>query len=197
MHQHLPSPAARWHLSRLTPGALPRKVTRPVSVLVLIAWVATMAVLVHRSYLQASVNLATDLSRYGAAAQWHGVYYRGAKIGFTVRQAAPLDSGDGGYRFEEDGQLEMTRLGATTRRAFGPRWRWTTRSPCAHSSSRLTPAPVRSRSRAGSKDRSKDTSQARHSARAATRSTERLRAPPREPRPSWGRPPTRGALSSN
>ena len=114
MHQHMPSPAARWHLSRLIPRALPRKVTRPVSVLVLIAWVATMAVLVNRSYLQASVNLATDLSRYGASAQWHGVYYRGAKIGFTVRQAVPLDGGDGGYRFEEDGQLEMTLLGATT-----------------------------------------------------------------------------------
>jgi hypothetical protein len=85
-------------------------VTRPVSVLVLIAWVATMAALVNRSYLQASVNLATDLSRYGSTAQWHGVYYRGAKIGFTVRQVVPTDVG---FRLEEDGQLEMTLLGAT------------------------------------------------------------------------------------
>ena len=47
---------------RLRLRPLSRAVTRPVSVLVLIAWVATMAVLVNRSYLQASVNLATDLS---------------------------------------------------------------------------------------------------------------------------------------
>ena len=94
-----------------TPGPLPRRLTRPVSVLVLVAWVATMAVLVNRSYLQASVNLATDLSRYGSTAQWRGVYYRGAKIGFTVRQVLPVETG---FRLEEDGQLEMTLLGATT-----------------------------------------------------------------------------------
>ena len=102
-----PLPARR----RLRLRPLPRAVTRPVSVLVLIAWVATMAVLVNRSYLQASVNLATDLSRYGATAQWRGVYYRGAKIGFTVRQVLPTDDG---FLLEEDGQLEMTLLGATT-----------------------------------------------------------------------------------
>ncbi len=113
MHQHMPPQAARRHLSRLIPGPLSRWVTRPLSVLVLIAWVATMAVLVNRSYLEASVNLATDLSRYGASAQWRGVYYRGAKIGFTVRQVVPLGDGGEGYRFEEDGQLEMTLLGAT------------------------------------------------------------------------------------
>jgi hypothetical protein len=46
-----------------------------------------MALLVNRSYLQASTgNLATDLARYGAAAAWRGVYYRGEKIGFTVRR---------------------------------------------------------------------------------------------------------------
>ena len=101
--------AQRRRLLRLR--ALPRAVTRPVSVLVLIVWVATMAVLVNRSYFQASVNLATDLSRYGSTARWRGVYYRGAKIGFTVRQVLP--NGDG-FRLEEDGQLEMTLLGATT-----------------------------------------------------------------------------------
>ena len=92
-------------------GPLPRGVTGPVSGLVLVAWLVTMVVLVHRSYLQAPVNLATDLARYGTTAQWHGVYYRGAKIGFTVRQVLP--TGDG-FRIEEDGQLEMTLLGATT-----------------------------------------------------------------------------------
>ena len=37
--------------------------------LVLIAWVAAMAALVNRSYLQASsTRLATDLARYGSGA---------------------------------------------------------------------------------------------------------------------------------
>ena len=95
---------------RLRLRPLSRAVTRPVSVLVLVAWVATMAVLVNRSYLQTSFNLATDLSRYGSTAQWRGVYYRGAKIGFTVRQVLPTDDG---FQLEEDGQLEMTLIGAT------------------------------------------------------------------------------------
>jgi len=112
MHQYTPPQAPRRHLSRLIPGPLSSRVARPLSLLVLIAWAATMAVLVNRSYLEASVNLATDLSRYGATAQWRGVYYRGAKIGFTVRQVVPLGDGEG-FRFEEDGQLEMTLLGAT------------------------------------------------------------------------------------
>jgi hypothetical protein len=47
---------------------LSRRVTRPVSFLVLIVWVGVMAVLINRSYLQASPNLATDLARYGTAA---------------------------------------------------------------------------------------------------------------------------------
>ena len=101
--------APRRRLLRLRP--LSRAVTRPVSVLVLFAWVATIAILVNGSYLQASLNLAADLSRYGSAAEWRGVYYRGAKIGFTVRQVLPTDDG---FRLEEDGQLEMTLLGATT-----------------------------------------------------------------------------------
>ena len=90
---------------------LPRAVTTPLSLLVLVAWVGTIAAVVNRSYLQASVNLATDLARYGSDAQWRGVYYRGAKIGFTVRQIVPLDDG---FELQEDGQLEMTLLGATT-----------------------------------------------------------------------------------
>ena len=46
-----------------------------------------MGVLVRQSYFQASAsNLATDLARYGSAARWRGVYYRGEKIGFTVGQ---------------------------------------------------------------------------------------------------------------
>jgi transglutaminase-like putative cysteine protease len=91
---------------------LPRTITRPVSILVLIAWVATMAVLVNRSYLQASsANLATDLARYGSAAVWHGVYYRGEKIGFTVSQILPNADG---FELDEDGRLQMSLLGAAT-----------------------------------------------------------------------------------
>ncbi|HEY3043380.1 MAG TPA: transglutaminase-like domain-containing protein [Vicinamibacterales bacterium] len=91
---------------------LSRSITRPISILVLIAWIATMAALINRSYLQASsANLATDLARYGSAAVWRGVYYRGEKIGFTVSQTLP--KGDG-FELDEDGRLQMSLLGATT-----------------------------------------------------------------------------------
>jgi transglutaminase-like putative cysteine protease len=91
---------------------LPRAVTRPASVVLLIAWLAAMAALVNRSYLQASsTTLATDLARYGSAAVWRGVYYRGEKIGFTVSQTTPNDQG---FTIEEDGRLQMSLLGATT-----------------------------------------------------------------------------------
>jgi hypothetical protein len=91
---------------------LPRSVTRPVSILLLGAWVGVMALLVNRSYLQASpINLATDLARYTSAAVWHGVYYRGEKIGFTVSQTLSTDDG---FELQEDGRLQMSLLGATT-----------------------------------------------------------------------------------
>jgi hypothetical protein len=90
---------------------LPRAVTRPVSFLLLVAWIAVMAVLINRSYLQASTSLATDLARYGSAAVWRGVYYRGEKIGFTVSQTVAQDEG---FLLEEDGRLQMAMLGATT-----------------------------------------------------------------------------------
>src|SRR5262252_2349936 len=90
---------------------LPRSLTQPISILVLVAWAGVMAVLVQRSYLQASSNLATDLARYGSNATWRGVYYRGEKIGFTVSQTVP--KGDG-FELEEDGRLQMSLLGATT-----------------------------------------------------------------------------------
>ena len=71
-----------------------------------------MAALVNRSYLQASsTKLATDLARYGSAAVWRGVYYRGEKIGFSVGQTVPNDEG---FQIEEDGRLQMSLLGATT-----------------------------------------------------------------------------------
>ena len=90
---------------------LPRKLTRPISIAVLAAWVAVMAVLAQRAWVQASTNLATDLARYGSAASWNGVYYRGDKIGFTVSQTVP--KGDG-FEIQEDGRLQMALLGATT-----------------------------------------------------------------------------------
>ena len=95
---------------------LPRRLTRPVSVLFVLAWVASMAVLVNRSYLQASAtNLATDLARYGSNAQWRGVYYRGDKIGFTVSQTVPTADG---FELQEDGRLQMSLLGASTAAAL-------------------------------------------------------------------------------
>jgi transglutaminase-like putative cysteine protease len=91
---------------------LPRRITQPVSIAVLIAWVAVMAIVVNRAYLKASsATLATDLAQYGSAAEWRGVYYRGEKIGFTVSQMVP--KGDG-FELEEDGRLQMSLLGATT-----------------------------------------------------------------------------------
>src|SRR5262249_6280464 len=91
---------------------LPRAVTRTLSGLILTAWAVVMTVVVQRSYLQASAtNLATDLARYGSAAAWRGVYYRGEKIGFTVSQTVP--EGDG-FELQEDGRLQMALLGATT-----------------------------------------------------------------------------------
>src|SRR5450759_1854764 len=89
---------------------LPRAVTRPVSILLMMAWVAVMAILINRSCLQASSSLATDLARYGSGAVWRGVYYRGEKIGFTVSQTVQKDEG---FELEEQGRLQMSLLGAT------------------------------------------------------------------------------------
>lgn len=92
--------------------SLPRSVTRPLSFVVLIAWVACMAALVNRSYVQASPGkLATDLARYGPTAVWRGIYYRGEKIGFTVSQT--IRTADG-FELQEDGRLQMTLLGAAS-----------------------------------------------------------------------------------
>jgi transglutaminase-like putative cysteine protease len=90
---------------------LPPRVTRPLSVLALIAWVACMAILVDRSYLQASTNLATDLARYGPTATWRGVYYRGEKMGFTVSQTIRTDEG---FELQEDARLVMNLFGSTS-----------------------------------------------------------------------------------
>jgi transglutaminase-like putative cysteine protease len=89
---------------------LPRVVTRTLSALIVIAWVAAMAALVVHAYGRStSGTLATDLARYGSGAVWRGVYYRGEKIGFTVSQT--VSTGDG-FELEEDGRLQMSLLGA-------------------------------------------------------------------------------------
>jgi len=89
---------------------VPRRVTRPLSVLVLCAWAGTMAIVVQRSFVEAaSGSLATDLARYGTAAEWRGVYYRNEKIGFTVSQT--IATADG-FELQEDGRLQMSLLGA-------------------------------------------------------------------------------------
>lgn len=82
-----------------------------VSAFIVLSWLAVMAILVNRSYLHASPNLATDLARYGSSAQWRGVYYRGEKIGFTVSQTVPVEDG---FELQEHGQLQMSLLGAHT-----------------------------------------------------------------------------------
>jgi transglutaminase-like putative cysteine protease len=95
---------------------LPRGAARAGSLLVLVAWIATMAVVFTRTFAQArSMNLATDLARYGTAAEWRGVYYRGEKVGFTVSQTSP--AGDG-FEVHEDARLRMSLLGATTAAAI-------------------------------------------------------------------------------
>jgi transglutaminase-like putative cysteine protease len=91
---------------------LPRGLTRPLSLLVLLAWMVTTTVLVKRTYLEASAaSLATDLARYGANAQWRGIYYRGEKIGFSVGQVAPTADG---FELQEDGRLQMTLFGSVS-----------------------------------------------------------------------------------
>jgi len=91
---------------------LSRSVTRPLACAALVAWVATMGLLVDRAYIQASsTNLATDLARYGPTAVWKGVYYRGEKIGFTVSQTTRTDDG---FELQEDGRLQMLLLGQDT-----------------------------------------------------------------------------------
>src|SRR4030095_6730708 len=89
---------------------------RTSSLCVVIAWLCVMALVIHHSYIRASASLATDLARYGSSAQWRGVYYRGEKVGFTVSQTVSLSdrnsADDAHLELQEDGQLQMSLLGA-------------------------------------------------------------------------------------
>ena len=89
---------------------VPRPLARLLSVLALVAWVAQMGVLARRSWSSSPVALAADLAHYGASAQWRGIYYRGDKIGFSVGQTTPTETG---YEIREDGRLQMALLGST------------------------------------------------------------------------------------
>ena len=89
-----------------------RRTGRIASAFVLGAWALTLGVLLSRAYVQArSMNLAADLARYGTAAEWRGVYYRGEKIGFSVSQTTPTADG---FDVREDARLQMSLFGATT-----------------------------------------------------------------------------------
>jgi hypothetical protein len=90
---------------------VPRAIARSVTLLILVGWLAQMAFLIKRSYIDPAVLLAADLARYGSNAQWKAVYYRGEKIGFLVGQTASLPDG---YELREDGRLQMLLLGAST-----------------------------------------------------------------------------------
>lgn len=69
-----------------------------------------MAIVVQRYVAEAgATSLATDLARYGTAAEWRGVYYRNEKIGFTVSQTISTNDG---FELQEDGRLQMSLLGA-------------------------------------------------------------------------------------
>lgn len=91
---------------------MPRAWSRPLTLAVLTAWLVQMGLLVQRSLLEAApIALAADLSSYGTAAHWKGIYYRGEKVGFSVGQTLPRDDG---YELQEDGQLQLNLMGATT-----------------------------------------------------------------------------------
>jgi hypothetical protein len=94
---------------RLRP--IPSLLSRPLSVLIVLAWLVQMGYLLRRTLFdRAPVALAAELSRYGSEAHWRGIYYRGEKIGFSVSQTVPRDDG---YEIQEDGQLQMVLLGVT------------------------------------------------------------------------------------
>jgi transglutaminase-like putative cysteine protease len=87
------------------------RIRRLLPLLLIGAWLWQMGVLVRQAYLRPHVALAADLARYGSAAQWRGIYYRGEKVGFSVGQTTPHA---GGYELQEDGQLQMALLGSSS-----------------------------------------------------------------------------------
>ena len=153
---------------------LPRPAARVLSALILVAWVAQMGVLARRAWSSSGVALAADLAHYGSSAQWRGIYYRGDKIGFSVGQTTPTDSG---YEMREDGRLQMTLLGVQrVRPPDEPRERRPRLRAPAASRSRSTRARARPRSSARSTGAA-STSPSRRPP-ASARETRELAEPP-------------------
>jgi len=90
---------------------LPAGLARILSTLVVVAWVLQLGLLLRQTFYATPLALAADLASYSASAQWRGIYYRGAKIGFSVGQTTPTDDG---YEIREDARLRMTLVGAET-----------------------------------------------------------------------------------
>jgi len=105
--ERFPRPERRLKIFR----PLPQSLKRPLTVLVVVAWMVQMGFLLRATFRASPVALAADLARYGSSAQWKGVYYRGEKIGFTVGQTTATEDG---YELREEGRLQMNLLGATT-----------------------------------------------------------------------------------
>ena len=90
---------------------LSKATSRVTRVAIVAAWIVQTGFLLKSVAAGTGGALATDLAQYGGSARWHGVYYRGEKIGFTVEQTRETPEG---YDLEEDGRLQMSLLGATT-----------------------------------------------------------------------------------
>jgi transglutaminase-like putative cysteine protease len=90
---------------------LSKATSRVTRVAILIAWAVQTTFLLRSVAHGSGVSLATDLAQYGGSARWHGIYYRGEKIGFSVEQTSETPDG---YDLEEDGRIQMSLLGATT-----------------------------------------------------------------------------------
>ncbi len=91
--------------------AFPRGLSMPLSLLTLLVWTGAMALVVRNATEQTALALTSDLAAYGERARWSGIYYRGEKIGFSVSQ---MTERPGGFKLQEDGQMLLTLMGATT-----------------------------------------------------------------------------------
>ena len=91
--------------------SLPKGLQAPLTLITLVAWVGAMGLVVRKATEQTALALTSDLAAYGERARWSGIYYRGEKIGFSVSQVTERT---GGFKLQEDGQMLLTLMGATT-----------------------------------------------------------------------------------
>ena len=91
--------------------SLPKGLQAPLTLITLLAWVGAMGLVARRATEQTALALTSDLAAYGERARWSGIYYRGEKIGFSVSQVTERS---GGFKLQEDGQMLLTLMGATT-----------------------------------------------------------------------------------